>query len=86
MEDNIIIPHDSKIIDIILHECKMTRFQDQEAAAIEMITEFVNEVYDNHDQIPETNIVTFLLRRIVEIDELLRAQIEEILQHQNFQQ
>ena len=85
MEENIIIPHDSKIIDIILHECKMTRFQDQEAAAIEMITEFVNEVYDNHDKIPETNIVAFLLRRIIEIDELLSAQINEILHHPDFQ-
>ena len=85
MTDNIIIPHDSKIIDIILHECKMARFQNQEADAIEMITEFVNEVYDNHDKIPETNVVAFLLRRIVEIDELLSAQINEILHHPDFQ-
>ena len=85
MDDNIIIPHDAKILDIILHECKMARFQNQEAAAIEMITEFVNELYENNDQILETNIVPFLLRRIVEIDELLSAQINEILHHPDFQ-
>ena len=85
MQDNIIIPQDAKIIDIILHECKMVRFQNQEAAAITMISEFVNEVYDNKDKIPETNIVAFLLRRTVEIDEILSAQINEILHHPDFQ-
>ena len=57
MQENIIIPQDAKIIDIILHECKMVRFQNQEDAAITMISEFVNEMYDNKDKIPETNIV-----------------------------
>lgn len=85
MQDSIIIPHDAKIIDIILHECKMVRFPDQEDAAIIMISEFVNELYDNKDKIPETNIVSFLLRRTVEIDEILSAQINEILHHPDFQ-
>ncbi len=85
MQDSIIIPHDAKIIDIILHECKMVRFPDQEDAAIIMISEFVNELYDNKDKIPENNIVSFLLRRTVEIDEILSAQINEILHHPDFQ-
>lgn len=85
MADNIIIPQDAKILDIILHECKMARFQNQEEDAIKMLTEFVNEVYDNKDKIPETNIVPFLLRRIVEIDKLLENQINEILHNPDFQ-
>lgn len=85
MKDNIIIPHDSKIIDIILHECKMARFKNQEVDAIEMITEFVNELYDNKCKIKEINILQFLLLRIKEIDELLNAQINEILHNPDFQ-
>ena len=85
MQENIIIPQDAKIIDIILHECKMVRFQNQEDAAITMISEFVNEMYDNKDKIPETNIVSFLLRRTVEIDAILSAQINEVLHHPDFQ-
>ncbi|MBR1944277.1 MAG: type VI secretion system contractile sheath large subunit [Alphaproteobacteria bacterium] len=85
MQDNIIIPYDSKIIDIILHECKMARFKNQEEDAITMITEFVNEIYDNEDTMKEINVLQFLLRRIKEIDELLCAQINEILHHPDFQ-
>lgn len=85
MPDSIIIPQDAKILDIILHESKMARFQNQEEAAIEMLTEFVNEVYDNKDQIKETSIIQFLLRRILEIDKKLEAQINEILHNPEFQ-
>ncbi len=85
MPESIIIPQDAKILDIILHECKMVRFPNQESSAIEMLTEFVNEVYDNKDKIPEVNIIAFLVRRIVEIDKKLEAQINEILHNAEFQ-
>lgn len=83
----IIIPDEASILDILLHERKMARFEEQEAAAIQMLVEFVNELTSEEakDGIQETNVVSFLTRRITEIDEKLTFQINEIMHHPDFQ-
>ncbi len=86
MKDSIvIIPDEVSILDILLHERKMIRFPEQEDDAIDMLSEFVNELTNISDDIPETGIIPFLIRRIAETDELLTAQINEILHDPNFQ-
>lgn len=86
MEDSIIIiPDDVKILDILLHDRKMIRFEEQEDDAVEMLAEFVNELLSIEENIPYNGIVPFLMRRVAEIDELLTFQINEILHHPAFQ-
>ena len=84
-DEIIIIPEEAKILDILLHEKKMARFPEQEDAAISLLSEFVNELQDLKTSPREADIIPFLLRRISEIDELLTAQINEILHHPDFQ-
>jgi type VI secretion system protein ImpC len=84
-EEIIIIPEEAKILDVLLHENKMARFQEQEEAAIDLLRELVNELTDITDPPSEATIVPFLLRRIAEIDDLLTNQINEILHHPEFQ-
>ena len=84
-DEIIIIPEDAKILDIILHEDKMARYPEQEDVAIDLLKEFVNELMDLKSPPKESTIIPFLLRRIAEIDELLTAQINEILHNSDFQ-
>ena len=84
-DEIIIIPDDAKILDILLHERKMARFEEQEEAAIELLVEFANELIDANSEVIETNVIAFLSRRISEIDELLASQVNEILHHPDFQ-
>lgn len=84
-DEIIIIPEEAKILDILLHERKMARFPEQEENAIEMLMEFVNELQDSTETIKDTGVISFLTRRIAEIDELLTNQINEILHHPDFQ-
>ena len=87
MDDSmVIIPDEVSILDMLLHERKMARFEEQEADAIEMLSEFVDELMFLESDIQENEIIPFLRRRITEIDELLTAQINEILHHPAFQQ
>ncbi len=86
MSDNvIIIPDDVKILDIILHEYKMTRFPEQEAVAIDILREFVEEIGAMDDTASEATLLGFLMKRIEETDALLTAQINEILHAPEFQ-
>ncbi len=84
-DSTIIIPDEAKILDILLHERKMIRFDEQEDDAVEMLSEFVEELLMIDADAQETEIIPFLMRRITEIDEFLTAQINEILHHPAFQ-
>ncbi|MDR0695592.1 MAG: type VI secretion system contractile sheath large subunit [Holosporales bacterium] len=84
-DEIIIIPEEAKILDILLHERKMARFPEQEEFAVDLLAEFVNEMLDAKDPPREASIVSFLTRRIAEIDELLTAQVNEIMHHPDFQ-
>ncbi|MDR3030896.1 MAG: type VI secretion system contractile sheath large subunit [Holosporales bacterium] len=81
----IIIPEESSILDILFHERKMARYPEHEENAIELLSEFVNEIQDLKEAPKDSSIVSFLIGRIAEIDELLTNQINEILHHPDFQ-
>ncbi|MDR1391009.1 MAG: type VI secretion system contractile sheath large subunit [Holosporales bacterium] len=86
MEDEIIIiPTEASLLDILLHEKKMARFPEQEDNAIDLLLEFVNEMQDLKENPQDSGIISFLTRRIVELDELLSDQVNEILHHPDFQ-
>jgi type VI secretion system protein ImpC len=84
-DEIIIIPDEAKILDLLLKERKMARFPAQEDAALEMLIELVNELLSLENPPEEATIVSFLVRRISEIDELLAAQVNEILHQPDFQ-
>ncbi|MDR1333543.1 MAG: type VI secretion system contractile sheath large subunit [Holosporales bacterium] len=84
-DEIIIIPEEASILDILLHENKMARYPEQEDSAVQLLTEMVNELLSIDDKPDEAGIISFLTRRIKEIDELLTAQINEILRHSEFQ-
>ncbi|MBQ8651379.1 MAG: type VI secretion system contractile sheath large subunit [Alphaproteobacteria bacterium] len=84
-DEVIIIPEEAKILDILLHENKMARFPEQEDAAIDLLVEFVNELLDTKESPGESRIISFLTRRIAEIDETLSDQINEIMHHPDYQ-
>jgi type VI secretion system protein ImpC len=84
MAEVIIIPDDASILDILLHERKMARYPEQEENAIDLLIELVTEMQDLTEVPQDSSIVSFLMRRIVEIDELLTDQINEILHHPDF--
>ncbi len=84
-DEVIIIPEEAKLLDILLQEYKMARFPEQEDNAIDLLSEFVNELLDMKSPPEETGVVSFLTRRIAEIDDLLTDQINEIIHHPDFQ-
>ncbi len=84
-DEIIIIPEESKILDILLNEYKMARYPEQEENAIDLLRELVNELSSLSSLPNEGDIISFLMRRISEIDDLLTAQINEILHHPDFQ-
>ncbi len=84
-DEIIIIPEEAKIIDILLYENKMARYPEQEGAAIALLKALVDDLTNLKDSPKENDIVPFLMRRIAELDELLTAQINEVLHHPDFQ-
>jgi type VI secretion system protein ImpC len=80
-----IIPEESSILEILLYEKKMARFPEQEESAIEMLIEFVNELSSQKSAPQESSVISFLMRTISEIDELLEEQVNEIMHHPDFQ-
>ncbi|MDR0640341.1 MAG: type VI secretion system contractile sheath large subunit [Holosporales bacterium] len=84
-DEIIIIPEEASILDILLHEKKMSRFPEQDEGAIELLSAFIEEILGLEEVPQENDVISFLMRRIAEIDELLSAQINEVLHHPEFQ-
>ncbi|MDR1475920.1 MAG: type VI secretion system contractile sheath large subunit [Holosporales bacterium] len=84
-DEIIVIPEEASLLDILLHEKKMARFPEQEDAASDLLSALVEELKALTESPAESGIVQFLMRRILEIDELLTSQINEILHHPDFQ-
>ena len=84
-DEIIIIPEEAKILDILLYENNMARFPEQEETAVDLLRELVDEISGLTEVPKESDIVSFLMRRIAEIDDLLTNQINEILHHPDFQ-
>lgn len=84
-DEVIIIPEEAKILDILFNENKMIRFVEQEEDAIELLNELVKEVENLKAPPNDSSVVSFLMRRIAELDDQLTDQINEILHHPDFQ-
>jgi type VI secretion system protein ImpC len=72
------------VLDQILAGGKMVRQQDQKVLAEKMVGEFARQILDQ-EMVVGTNTVTMIENQITRIDELLTAQVNEILHHEDFQ-
>jgi type VI secretion system protein ImpC len=73
------------LLERILKEGKLARDGSQEARGKDIIGEFVNQILDK-SIVLNPDMVAMINHRIARIDELLSAQINEILHHPSFQQ
>jgi type VI secretion system protein ImpC len=73
------------LLDRILTEGKLARDEVQRAYARDLVGEFVNEVLAEGSATVANDVVALINDRIAEIDDLLSAQLNEILHHPEFQ-
>lgn len=73
------------LLDRILLEGRMVRDQSQRAYARDLIEEFVNEVLVDGTTV-SSDVVAAINHRIADIDDLISAQVNEVLHHPEFQQ
>ena len=73
------------LLDRILLEGRMVRDQSQRAYARDLIEEFVNEVLVDGTTV-SSDVVTAINHRIADIDDLISAQVNEVLHYPEFQQ
>ena len=74
-----------KILDTLLYQHKMARYKEQEEFAIQLLQELLVSLANLEEEAQDESIVTFLMTTISNIDEILTAQINEILHNQDFQ-
>jgi type VI secretion system protein ImpC len=72
------------LLDQIMGEGKLARDETQKAFARDMVHEFVEQLLQ-HGQVVSKNVMSFLTERIRQIDEILQAQLNEILHQPDFQ-
>lgn len=73
------------LLDRILLEGRMVRDQSQRAYARDLIEEFVNEVLVDGTTV-SSDVVAAINHRIADIDDLISAQVNEVLHYPEFQQ
>src|SRR5215472_8511574 len=73
------------LLDRILLEGRMVRDQSQRAYARDLIEEFVNEVLVDGMTV-SSDVVAAINHRIADIDDLISAQVNEVLHYPEFQQ
>jgi type VI secretion system protein ImpC len=72
------------ILDRILRDGKMAREESQKAYAKDLIAEFVDQVV-SQGEVVGSGVVEAINARIAQIDELISAQLNEIMHHSEFQ-
>jgi type VI secretion system protein ImpC len=75
----------ASLLDRILTEGKLARDEVQKAYAKDLVGEFVNEVLAEGSTTVANDVVALINDRIAEIDDLLSAQLNEILHRPEFQ-
>jgi type VI secretion system protein ImpC len=73
------------LLDRILTEGKLARDEVQRAYARDLVGEFVNEVLAEGSGTVANDVVALINDRIAQIDDLLSAQLNEVLHHPEFQ-
>src|SRR6185312_12207203 len=73
------------LLDRIMREGKLARDESQVSRAKDVVGEFVNQVLDKSMTLNQ-DTVAMINHRIAQIDELLSAQINEIMHDPKFQQ
>jgi type VI secretion system protein ImpC len=73
------------LLDRILSEGKLARDETQRAYAKDLLGEFVNEVLAEGSGTVASDVVALINDRIAQIDDLLSAQLNEVLHHAEFQ-
>lgn len=73
------------LLDEIVEQGHLARSEDQRAYAMDLIGEFVNQVLGN-EALPDKDAVTLINDKIAALDDLISAQLNEIMHHQDFQQ
>lgn len=72
------------LLDRIIQEGKMARDESQQAYARDLVGEFVNQILDEGMTVSNDTVAS-IEARIAQIDELLSAQLNEILHDEEFQ-
>ena len=73
------------VLDRIIQEGKMARDESQQAYARDLVGEFVNQILDEGMTVSKDTVAS-IEARVAQIDELLSAQLNEILHDESFQQ
>lgn len=71
-------------LDQIIVDGKMFRSEEQRSIAIQMIREFVNQILEDETLI-SASVMNMVNTQIAKIDELISAQLNEIMHHDDFQ-
>jgi len=72
-------------LDKIIVNGKLARDDSQKDAARDLVNEFVNQVVAVGDNISSKESLTFISKRIQELDGLISTQLNEVLHHPDFQ-
>lgn len=72
------------LLDEIVEQGHLARSEDQRAYAMDLIGEFVNQVLAD-EALPDKDAVTLINDKIAALDDLISAQLNEIMHHDDFQ-
>jgi type VI secretion system protein ImpC len=75
---------DMTLLDRIIHEGRMARSEGQEEYAKNLVGEFANQILEEQMTV-SSDTVAMINARIAAIDELLSAQLDEVLHNPDFQ-
>lgn len=75
---------DMTLLDKIVHEGKMAKDVSQQDYAKDLVAEFVDQVLAEGDTIP-ADVAEAINLRIAQIDDLISAQLNEVMHHEDFQ-
>ena len=76
---------EATILERMLDEGKMARDESQRPYAKNLIAEFVDQVLADTASLPKADVVEMINMRIAQIDELISAQLNEVLHQPEFQ-
>ena len=72
------------LLDRILQEGKVARDESQRDYAIELVSEFATQILDEGMTVSK-NVAAMMENRVAQIDELISAQLNEVMHHDDFQ-
>lgn len=73
-------------LENLLIDGKLIRDESQKPFAIDLVAEFVKQVSENSKNSSSSFVAGFILDRIKELDNIIEAQLNEIIHHKDFQE